>query len=177
MSAVSSYLVISSRLLSVHLNLGRPLHLFPGTTMSIIFLDRLSSSLLFSWHVRTNSIVFVSGMLTFGTLWHPMMMMIVHGYVAGYATFCHYQDWLDSHLSNWFLWTLVHICMYNFLWHRRMWNHSCRRPNDKMSDLAETYEVPLTIRKQWSNKYYSYYSLSSTQLHKQHFCIGIIGFQ
>ena len=41
-----SVLVISSRLLSVYLNLGRPLLLFPGTTMSIIFLDRLSSSLL-----------------------------------------------------------------------------------------------------------------------------------
>ena len=46
MSAVSSYLLISSRLLSIHLRLGRPLLLFPGTTMSIIFLDKLSSSLL-----------------------------------------------------------------------------------------------------------------------------------
>ena len=49
MSAVSSYLVISSQLLSVHLSLGRPLLLFPGTNMSIIFLDRLSSSLLLTW--------------------------------------------------------------------------------------------------------------------------------
>ena len=49
MSAVSSYLVISSRLLSVHLSLGRPLLLFPGTTMSIIYIDRLSSSLLLTW--------------------------------------------------------------------------------------------------------------------------------
>ena len=39
-------LLISSRLLSIHLRLGRPLLLFPGTTMSIIFLDTLSSSLL-----------------------------------------------------------------------------------------------------------------------------------
>ena len=46
MSAVSSYLLISSRLLSIHLRLGRPLLLFPGTTMSIIFLDMWSSSLL-----------------------------------------------------------------------------------------------------------------------------------
>ena len=46
MSAVSSYLLISSRLLSIHLRLGRALRLFPGTTMSIIFLDKLSSSLL-----------------------------------------------------------------------------------------------------------------------------------
>ena len=39
-------MIISSRLLSVHLSLGRPLLLFPGTTTSIIFLDKLSSSLL-----------------------------------------------------------------------------------------------------------------------------------
>ena len=41
-----SNIVISSRLLSIHLSLGRLLLLFPGTTMSIVFLDRLSSSLL-----------------------------------------------------------------------------------------------------------------------------------
>ena len=46
MSAVSSYLLISSRLLSIHLRLGRPLLLFPGTTMYTICLDKLSSSLL-----------------------------------------------------------------------------------------------------------------------------------
>ena len=46
MSAVSSYLLLSSRLLSIHLRLGRPLLLFPGTAMSIICLDKLSSSLL-----------------------------------------------------------------------------------------------------------------------------------
>ena len=45
-AAVSLYFLISSRLLSIHLRLGRPLLLFPGTTMSIIFLDMLSSSLL-----------------------------------------------------------------------------------------------------------------------------------
>ena len=37
---------ISSRVLSSHLRLGRPLLPLPGTTMSIIFLERLSSSLL-----------------------------------------------------------------------------------------------------------------------------------
>ena len=37
-------LFISSRVLSIHLCLGCPLLLFPGTTMSIIFLERLSSS-------------------------------------------------------------------------------------------------------------------------------------
>ena len=46
MSAVSSHLLISSRLLSIHLRLGRPLLFFTGTTISIIFLDKLSSSLL-----------------------------------------------------------------------------------------------------------------------------------
>ena len=54
MSALSSYLVISSRLLSVHLNLGRPLLLFPGTTTSIIFLDKLSSSLLLTCPYQCN---------------------------------------------------------------------------------------------------------------------------
>ena len=46
MFAFSSYLFISSRLLSIHLRLGRPLLHFRGTTMSIIFLERLSSLLL-----------------------------------------------------------------------------------------------------------------------------------
>ena len=54
MSVPSSYLVISSRLLSVHLNLVRPLLLFPGTTMPIIFLDMLSSSLLLTCPYQCN---------------------------------------------------------------------------------------------------------------------------
>ena len=54
MSAVSSYLFISSRLLSIHLRLGRPLLLFRGTTMSIIVLDKLSSSLLLICPYRFN---------------------------------------------------------------------------------------------------------------------------
>ena len=54
MSAVSSYLLISSRLLSIHIRLGCPLLLFPGTTMSIIFLDKLSSSLLLICPYRFN---------------------------------------------------------------------------------------------------------------------------
>ena len=51
-----------------------PLLLIPGTTMSIIFIDSFYCRLLFSWHVRTNVIVFVSGMLIFGTLWHPLVL-------------------------------------------------------------------------------------------------------
>ena len=54
MSAVSSYLVISSWLLSIHLSLGRPLLLFPGTTTSIIVLERLSSSLLLTFPYQCN---------------------------------------------------------------------------------------------------------------------------
>ena len=54
MSAVSSYLVISSRLLSVHLSLGLPLLLFPVTSMSITFLDRLSASLLLTCPYQCN---------------------------------------------------------------------------------------------------------------------------
>ena len=54
MSAVSSYLLISSRLLSIHLRLGRPLLLFTGTTMSIIFLDKLSFYLLLICPYRFN---------------------------------------------------------------------------------------------------------------------------
>ena len=54
MSAVSLYLLISSRLLSLHLRLGRPLVLFPGTIMSILFLERLSSSLLLIYPCRCN---------------------------------------------------------------------------------------------------------------------------
>ena len=54
MSAVSSYLVMSSRLLSVHLSLGLPLLLFPVTSMSITFLDRLSASLLLTCPYQFN---------------------------------------------------------------------------------------------------------------------------
>ena len=54
MSAVSSYLVMSSMLLSVHLSLGRPLLLFPVTSMSITFLDRLSDSLLLTCPYQCN---------------------------------------------------------------------------------------------------------------------------
>ena len=54
MSAVSSYLVISYRLLSVHLSLGRPLLLFPGTTTSIIVLGKLSYSLLLTCPYQCN---------------------------------------------------------------------------------------------------------------------------
>ena len=41
-----SYAFVSSRVLSIHFRLGRPLILFSGTTMSIICLERLSYSLL-----------------------------------------------------------------------------------------------------------------------------------
>ena len=42
---LSVRIFISSWVLLIHLRIGRPLLLFPGTTMSIISLERLSSSL------------------------------------------------------------------------------------------------------------------------------------
>ena len=69
MSAVRSYLVISSRLLSVHLSLGRPLLLYPGTTMSIICLERLSSSLLLTCPYQCNRFC-----LRNVDLWHPLVL-------------------------------------------------------------------------------------------------------
>ena len=71
MSAVSSYLIISYRLLSIHLRLGRPLLLFPVRPCLSFFL--IGFLLLFSWYVRTNLIVSDSRMLIFGTLWHPLV--------------------------------------------------------------------------------------------------------
>ena len=47
--------------------------LFPDTNMPIIFLERLSSSLLLKTSVHTNLVVSVSGMLTFGILWHHLL--------------------------------------------------------------------------------------------------------
>ncbi len=71
MSAVSSYLLTSSWLLSIHLRLGRPFFSSPVRPCPYIFL--ISCLLLFSWYIRTNLIVSVSGMLAFGTLWHPLV--------------------------------------------------------------------------------------------------------
>ena len=95
MSVVSSYLVICSRLLSVHLSLGRPLLLFPGTTMSTIFLDRLSSSLLLTcpyqynrfcvrnvdiWHTLASSCI-----IWFLT-WSFLVLPIIHRSTLIYVT-------------------------------------------------------------------------------------------
>ena len=95
MSAVSSYLLISSRLLSIHLRLGRPLLLFPGTTMSIIFLDRLSSSLLLIcpykfhrfclknvdiWHT------FASSYMIWFLIWSFLALLLIHRSMLIYAT-------------------------------------------------------------------------------------------
>ena len=71
MSAVSSYLLISFRLLSIHLRLGRPLLLFPGTTMSIIFLEVVFFS---SPDMSVPSYRFRLRKLTFGTLWHHLVL-------------------------------------------------------------------------------------------------------
>ena len=66
--------LISSRLLSIHLRLGRPLLLFPGTTyMSIIFIDKLSSSLLI-WPYQFNRFCLRNvDIVQCRTLWHPLV--------------------------------------------------------------------------------------------------------
>ena len=79
MSAVSSYLLISSRLLSIHLRLGRPLLLFPGTTMSIIVLDKLSPFLhnppFFSSHAHPHLIFFF--LQCFPHFWSPRILSYI----------------------------------------------------------------------------------------------------
>ena len=95
MSAVSSYLVMSSRLLSVHLSLGLPLLLFPVTSMSITFLDRLSASLLLtcpyqcnrfclrnvdSWHTLASSCI-----IWFLT-WYFLVLPLIHRSILISAT-------------------------------------------------------------------------------------------
>ena len=77
---VSLYLSISSRL-SIHLRLGRPVLLFP--VWPSFFLR--CCLLLFSWYAHTNLIVSVSGMLTFGTFWHPLVLSgFWHGLLWSY---------------------------------------------------------------------------------------------
>ena len=49
-----------------------PLLLFPITTMSFIYLDMLSSSLLLTCAYQCN--LFCLGMLTFGTRWHSLVL-------------------------------------------------------------------------------------------------------
>ena len=96
MSAVSSYLFISSRLLSIHLRLGCPLLLFPGTTMSIIFLDKLSSSLLLICPYKCNRFILrnvhiwhtlpSSCMIWFLT-WSFLVLPLIHRSILNSATF------------------------------------------------------------------------------------------
>ena len=114
--------LLSSRLLSIHLRLGRPLLLFPGMTMSIIFLDKLSSSLLLIcpyifnrfclrnvdiWHTLASSC-----MLWFLT-WSFLVLPLIHRSIlisatcnlvstffltAQHCSICH--CWLDHHLIH-----------------------------------------------------------------------------
>ena len=111
MSAVSSYLVISSRLLSVHLSLGRPLLLFPGTTTSIIFLDKLSSSLLLTcpyqcnrfclrnvdiWHTLASSYIVL--FLT----WSFLVLPLIHRSILISATCNLFSSFfLTAYMSTW----------------------------------------------------------------------------
>ena len=95
MSAVSSYLVVSSRLLSVHLSLGRPLLLFPGTTTSIIFLDKLSSSLLLTCPYQCNRFclrnvdiwhTFASSCIVLFLTWSFLVLPLIHRSILIFAT-------------------------------------------------------------------------------------------
>ena len=71
LSAVSSYVFVSSRLLSIHLRLGRPYHSSRVQPCPSFFLK--GCRLLFSGCVRTNLIFSMSRMLTFGILCHPLV--------------------------------------------------------------------------------------------------------
>ena len=95
MSAVSSYLLISSRLLSIHIRLGRPLLLFPGTTMSIIFLDKLSSSLLLICPYRFNRFclrnvdiwhTLASSCMIWFLTWSFLVLPLIHRSILIFAT-------------------------------------------------------------------------------------------
>ena len=74
MSAVSSYVFISFRLLSIHL---RPLLPFPGTAMSIICLDMLSSSLLLICPYEFNRFCFRNVVV-----WHTLVYSCIIWFLA-----------------------------------------------------------------------------------------------
>ena len=95
MSAVSSYLLISSRLLSIHLRLGRSLLLFPGTTMSTLFLDKLSSSLLLICPYKCNRFclrnvdiwnILASSCIIFFLTWSFLVLPLIHRSILVSAT-------------------------------------------------------------------------------------------
>ena len=84
MSAVSSYLVISSRLLSIHRRLGHSLLFFLGTAMSIIFLDRLASSLLLICPYQFNRFCLMDV-----DIWHTLASSSIIWYLTWSFLFYH----------------------------------------------------------------------------------------
>ena len=86
---------ISSRVLSSHLRLGRPLLLFPGTTMPIIFRERLSSSLLLMYPYRFNLFrlrnvdilhTLASSCMTWFLTWSFLVLPLIHRSILISAT-------------------------------------------------------------------------------------------
>ena len=95
MFPVSSYVFISSRLLSIHLRLGRPVLLFPGTTMSLIFLERLTSSLLMMYPYLFNIVclrnvdiwhTLASSCMTWFLTWSFLVLPLIHRSILISAT-------------------------------------------------------------------------------------------
>ena len=87
---------MSARLLSVHLNLGRPLLLFPGTTTSIIFLYMLSSSLLLTCPYQCNRFCFrnvdiwhtlASSCIVLFLTWSFLVLPLIHRSILISATY------------------------------------------------------------------------------------------
>ena len=90
---------ISSRVLSIHIRLGRPLILFPGTTMSIIFIERLSSSLLLMCPYQFN-IFCLRNVDIWHTLAHSCMIwFLTVCYVGLYGYYSMYRLKLNEYPS------------------------------------------------------------------------------
>ena len=62
----------------MHLRLGRALLLFPGTTMSIIFIDKLSSSLLLIQMYKCNRFC-----LRNVDIWHTLYDLVSNMVLSG----------------------------------------------------------------------------------------------
>ena len=86
---------LSSRLLSIHLRLGRPLLHYPGTTMSIIFLDKLSSSLLLICPYKFNRFclrnvdiwdTLASSCMIWFLTWSFLVLPLIHRSILIFAT-------------------------------------------------------------------------------------------
>ena len=82
MSAVCSYLVISSRLLSIHRRLGHSLLFFPGTAMSIICLDSWLLLLICPYQFNRFCLMHVD-------IWHTLSSSSIIWYLTWSFLFYH----------------------------------------------------------------------------------------